>query len=204
MIIPVLGISKKQYINILTLLWIILTTRQLSFFLIKRQESKMKICSVLIMQLIHGLFVPMFDWYLPNPQNIWRIHLSKWMPWHCFCHYVCILWHRQTGFRDYLSQGLFAWQWTYSAWFAQTVAANEPFRSCWTTLSHSKLYCLETISTTNDIQCIPLFKKKGMIDPRHKKSAILPKVCYIICNTSWKHLNQDTLIKFNRTTNISK
>ena len=50
----------------------------------------------------------------------------------CFCHYFYMLPHLQIGFGNDLDLGLCAWLCKYSAWFAQTLAANESSRTSWT------------------------------------------------------------------------
>ena len=70
---------------------------------------------------VHGFFAPKLDWNLTNlgrmcwtPENP-----TGRMPGRCFCHYFCRLPHFQIGFRNDLDRGLCAWQFKYSAWFAQ-------------------------------------------------------------------------------------
>ena len=62
-----------------------------------------------------------------------------WIPWKTdrknasvITSYFCMLPHLQIGFGNDLGRGLCAWRCKYSAWIAETLAANESSKTLWT------------------------------------------------------------------------
>ena len=102
---------------------------QPSSLLTKKHEYAMTICTV----HVHGFFAPKHVWTCRILEGCAEFpgKQTGWMRGRCLCHYFCMLPHLQIGFGNDLVRGLCAWRCKYSAWFAQTLAANVSSRTFW-------------------------------------------------------------------------